>query len=113
VSLERQVDDGVCVLRATGELDVLSVPSVLPEVAALVAGAAGVVLDLTGVDFFDSSGVRLVDRLARECGRSGVPFRIAAPADCAARRVLEIVGMAGPQVARDLPAALAAVRAGV
>jgi anti-sigma B factor antagonist len=103
-------DSGIRVLRAAGDLDVAVVPALLPEVAALVAGAAGVVLDLTDVTFFDSSGVRLVNRLSRTCARDGVPFRVVAPAGRPARRVLEIVGMAGPLVADDLLAAVAEVR---
>jgi anti-sigma B factor antagonist len=102
--------DGIRVLRGAGDLDVAVVPALLPEVAALVAGAAGVVLDLTDVTFFDSSGVRLVDRLSRTCAKDGVPFRVVAPVGRPARRVLEIVGMAGPLVADDLLAAVAQVR---
>ena len=104
--------DGVRVLRAAGELDVAVVPGMLAGVPALVAGAAAVVLDLTAVTFFDSSGVRLVDRVARECGREGAGFRVVARPGLTSRRVLEIVGFAGPLVVDDVAAALAAVQGG-
>jgi anti-anti-sigma factor len=103
-------EDGVRVLVGTGELDVAALPPVLPAVPALVAGASGVVLDLTAVTFFDSSGVRLVDALARACAGTGAPFRVVAPHRVLARRVLEIVGMVDGLVEDDLEAAVTAVR---
>ena len=104
-------DGGVRVLRATGEVDVTVVPALLADVASMVAGASGVVLDLTPATFFDSSGVRLVDRLSRECGRTSTPFRVAAPPGSPGRRVLELVGMARLLADDDLATALGRVRA--
>jgi anti-sigma B factor antagonist len=98
------------VLRAAGELDVSTVPPLLPQVADLVAGASGVVFDLSAVTFLDSSGVRLVDQLGQECARRNTPYRVVAPPASRARRVLEIVGFGPPIIADDLPSALAAVR---
>lgn len=103
-------EDGVRVLRAEGELDVISVPPVLASTASLVQGAHGVVLDLSRVTFFDSSGVRLVDRLSREAARVRAAYRVVAPSGSTARRVLELVGLATLLADEDLPAALAAVR---
>ena len=99
---------GVRVLQAAGELDVVTVPPLLAAARDAAAGATGVVLDLTGVTFFDSSGVRLVDRLCREAARSQASVRVVAPAGSPARRVLEVVGM-GPLVADDVDTAVAAV----
>ena len=82
-------DGGTTVLRATGDLDVAAVPALLPEVPALVSAAGSVVLDLSAVTFFDSSGVRLVDTLTRECGARATPFRVVAPPGGPTRRVLE------------------------
>jgi anti-anti-sigma factor len=102
--------DGVRVLRGSGELDAVTAPPLLATVGALVDGAVGVVLDLRNVSFFDSSGVRLVDRLARECGRRGSLLRVVAPRGVPARRVLEIVGLAEALVADTEAEAVAAVR---
>jgi anti-sigma B factor antagonist len=109
-TLDVDHDDGVRILRAAGELDIAVVPAMLPGVPALVAGASGVVLDLTAVHFFDSSGVRLVDHLLRECARDGATLKVVAPPGHRARRVLEIVGMAGGLLADDLETAIEAVR---
>lgn len=105
-------EDGVRVLLARGEIDVTVGPALLDEVPALLAGARAVVLDTAQATFFDSSGVRLVDRLARECDASRVPFRVVAPPDSPARRVLEMVGLAAALADDDLAAALARVRGG-
>ena len=78
LTLDVTDDHGARVLRMRGELDIAVAPGLLPRVPELVAGAAGVVLDLSAVTFFDSAGVRLVDRLARECGRVGVRFAVVA-----------------------------------
>jgi anti-sigma B factor antagonist len=102
--------DGVRLLCAHGELDAVVAPSLLPDVPSLVASARGVVLDLSDVTFFDSSGVRLVDRLARECGRLEAPFQVVAPPGSACRRVLELVGMAADLARDDLTAAIEAVQ---
>jgi anti-anti-sigma factor len=101
--------DRVRVLQAWGEMDLTVVPAVVAGLQDLVAGAPAVVLDLSAVSFFDSSGVRLVDQLARICGGAGAAFRVAAPPESAGRRVLEIVGM-GALLTDTLGAAVSEVR---
>ena len=110
LSVDVAGDHGARVLRMSGELDIAVAPGLLPRVPELVAGAPGVVLDLAAVTFFDSAGVRLVDRLARECGRAGVPFAVVARPGTTPARVLQIVGFGPPLVAPDLAAGLEAVR---
>lgn len=102
--------DGVRLLHPVGDLDVTRSPALLEDVQALVRGASGLVLDLADVGFFDSAGVRLVDRLARECDRAGAAFRVVAPPGSRCRRLLELVGMAGPLAVDDRAAAVDAVR---
>lgn len=102
-------DDAVRVLRISGDLDILIAPPLLDRVAGWVHGARAVVLDLSDVAFFDSSGVRLVDRFWRECGGAGAGLRVVAPHGGRARRVLEVVGMADRLVSEDLDGAVAAL----
>lgn len=99
---------GVRVLRVEDELDAAVAPSLLEAVPSYVAGARGLVLDLSGVTFFDSAGCRLVDALARAAGGAGLALRVVAPPGCPARRVLELIGLAGPLVDDDLATGLAA-----
>jgi anti-sigma B factor antagonist len=113
MSIETLSDSaGLRVLRATGEVDVATAPPLLVQVPQLAAGARAVVLDTTQVSFFDSSGVRVLDRLARTCGAAGVPLRVVAPPGSATRRVLEMVGMVDGLAEDDLDSAVAAVRRG-
>jgi anti-sigma B factor antagonist len=101
--------DPVRVLRAEGELDLALVPPLLARVPELVEGAAGLVLDLRPVTFLDSSGLRLLERFARECGERGTPFAAVAPERGGPRRILEIVGFGPPMVVEQLSTAIAAV----
>jgi anti-anti-sigma factor len=64
----------VAVIALTGELDLSGAAVLEAELDRLVADPAvsAVVLDLRGLEFMDSSGLRLVvvaDRRAREAGR--------------------------------------------
>ena len=97
------------VLSVSGELDVVSLPTVLERVPELVAGAVAVVVDLREVTFLDSSGVRFLHRLAHTCEGEGTGLRVVAPPGSRARRVLDIVGMT-LLVDDDLETARAALR---
>jgi anti-sigma B factor antagonist len=86
----RQGPEGV-VIVAEGELDLIGAPALaaaLPD-----AGDDPVILDLAGVGFMDSSGLRALLEARQRCLDAGRPFRIARPSD-AVRRVLELVDLA-------------------
>lgn len=102
--------EGVRLLHPVGDLDVTRAPALLDDVQALVQGADGLVVDLSDVTFFDSGGIRFVDRLAGECDRAGVGFRVVAPPGTRSRRLLDLVGMAGALADDDLESALIGVR---
>ena len=75
---------------AEGELDLVGAPEL---VAALPAEGDGpVVLDLAGVGFMDSSGLRALLQARQACLDSGRHFAIARPS-AAVRRVLELVDL--------------------
>lgn len=97
---------GISVVVLGGDVDVMVAPGIVERLPTLVGRGRPVVLDLAGVSFFDSSGVRLVDQLARRCAGEAVAWRVVAPEGSAARRVLDLVGMAGPEVVEDREAAL-------
>ncbi len=81
-----ELADGVARLR--GALDLASAATVGDRLAP--AMAAGLLVDLTDVDFLDSTGARLL----LELGEGG-PLRVVAPPGGAPRRTLEISGLAG------------------
>jgi stage II sporulation protein AA (anti-sigma F factor antagonist) len=72
------------VARLTGEIDELNVGAVEASLAEL--GAEPVVVDLSGVAFIGSAGVRLLFALAERVPR----LVLVAPADAPFRRALEV-----------------------
>jgi anti-anti-sigma factor len=78
------------VARLDGELDLSSVPTVQRDVLAATAGARCVVLDLSEVTWMDSTGLRMLDDLARRYEARGAEVRILAPPDVPARYTLDI-----------------------
>ena len=86
-------DDGDrVVIVAEGELDLVGAPVLLAAVPA--EGDAPVVLDLGGVGFMDSSGLRSLLEARQTCIDAGRGFAIARPSD-AVTRVLELVDLVG------------------
>ncbi len=71
--------DGSLVVRATGELDLATAPALQEKLSrACAIGTQGVVLDLSELEFIDSTGVRailaaLADAESRGCELSLVP----------------------------------------
>lgn len=98
-------DDAV-VVALRGELDLATAPAVEDAVVGRVRDGGWVVLDLRGLEFMDSSGVRVIvtaHGLAQESGGRltivrGVP-------DGPVQRVLEISGLEGVLDLVDEPAA--------
>ena len=78
------------VARMEGELDLASVPALQRDVLAATIGARRVVLDLSEVTWMDSTGLRMLDDLARACHARGAEMRIVAPPDVPARFTLDM-----------------------
>jgi anti-sigma B factor antagonist len=93
VVFERSDRDGRPVLAVTGEIDLAVASRFRQELESLVAGSTGPTLvDLSGVGFIDSSGIRelLTARLAAQA--AGGDLTLLNPsASC--RRVLEVSGV--------------------
>ncbi len=81
--------DGVPVLCMTGRLDAVSVPTV--EQRLLQAARSGLVLDLAGVDYTSSAGLRLLLKAAKEAKAAGSRFVLAAMRPT----VLEVLTVSG------------------
>ena len=85
--------EGVVVAGVTGEIDVSNAAELERAVAAeLDDEAAGLVVDLAGLEFMDSSGVHLLFALARRLAQRGLGFALVMPPDTLPRRVLELSG---------------------
>jgi anti-anti-sigma factor len=83
-------DDGrLLVLRLGGELDIATVPLVEATVDRHSAGRHALVVDLSALDFMDSSGLRLILELGGRGEGAGVAF--VAPGERVGR-VLDMTG---------------------
>jgi anti-sigma B factor antagonist len=90
VDIEDRED--VVVARVAGELDIASATRIGEEIAQSVPiSARGLVVDLSGLEFIDSSGVSMLFRLVRRLGGRRQSLAVVTPAGAAVARVLEIV----------------------
>lgn len=79
-----------------GEIDLANVEQVEHAVQAAVASSAlGLVLDLSGVTYLDSTGLRLLYHLARQLHDREQELRLVVPAQSRIRRILELAGVSG------------------
>ena len=79
-------------IRLTGELDLAGVEPLEREVASLLdSGSRSLLLDLRGLTFLDSSGLRCVLMLARRAGTEGFRLELIQGGDNV-RRLFELTG---------------------
>jgi anti-anti-sigma factor len=111
VDIEERDGGAIVVARLTGELDMAVAQSVGAKIAdGVPTSARGLIVDMTGLDFMDSSGVSMLFALARKVGRHRQALHLVAPEGKPVARVLEIVEFdrAAP-VHRDVDAAVTAI----
>jgi anti-anti-sigma factor len=83
--------DGVWIASVRGEIDLSNADSTLATLAGVVdEDSDGLIVDLSGLDYLDSAGVRLLFRLGRAVSESGGSLRAVVPKDARIRRVLEL-----------------------
>ena len=81
------------VLRPKGELDIATAPQVDTQVEELVkSGFKNVVVDLAGLTFLDSTGLRLFLKWSQTARSDGVAFSLL-PGTASVARVFEISGL--------------------
>ena len=83
--------DGVWIASVRGEIDLSnadSTPATLLDVVD--EDSDGLIVDLSGLDYLDSAGVRLLFRLGQAVSASGGSLRAVVPKDAQIRRVLEL-----------------------
>ena len=90
VDIEERED--VVVARLSGELDIsVAEPTGRKIAESVPSSALGVVVDMSALEFMDSSGVSMLFSLARQVGSHRQQLRVVAPAGRPVSRVLEIV----------------------
>lgn len=80
--VDTRTEDGVAVITVRGELDLDTAPALCLSIAQTTppGGVPRVVVDLTGVEFCDSTGMRAVMEAAREVeARAGVAAIVVPP----------------------------------
>ena len=94
LQLDVSVHDGNVSMRIAGELDAAAEPVVVDRLQDAIGepGVRGVDLDLTGVTFVDSSGLRSLLLCRRHTDASGIPLRLAV-VDGPVTRLLRISGL--------------------
>lgn len=92
MEIGRERRPNATVLRLTGELDLATAPDVLAAVEAATGdGTTRLVLDMSGVSFIDSTGVRTLLEANRVAGND---LSLLAPSP-AVTRVLELTELRG------------------
>ena len=92
VGLEIDEQGEIVVARVTGELDLAGASSTGESIGDAVPSAArGLIVDFSGLEFIDSSGVAMLFGLARRLGSRRQELRVVAGSGKPVARVLEIV----------------------
>ncbi len=89
-------DGDVLMANLSGEVDLSNSRELEREIVEAVPNhARGMVLDLSGLTYMDSAGVRLLLTLASRFRRRGQRLALAVPDDSRIRRVLALAGADG------------------
>ena len=92
VELEIEERGEVVVARVTGELDIAGASALGERIdEAVPTSARTLVVDFSGLDFIDSSGIAMLFGLARKLGSHRQELRVVARSGKPVSRVLEIV----------------------
>jgi anti-sigma B factor antagonist len=93
VSSRSQGDHAIVI--ASGEIDLYTAPRLHSELAAVIASAAPaprVTVDMSGVEFCDSTGMNVLLSCLRQVQERGGELELAAPRP-AVRKILQVTGL--------------------
>jgi len=92
ITLEREENHSVDVLRVRGEIDLANARDVEDALLEQVAESSpGLVADLSSLQYVDSAGIRLFVELSERLRRNRQAFALAVPEDAPIARTLSIV----------------------
>jgi anti-anti-sigma factor len=92
VELEIEERGDVVVARVSGELDIAGAQRLGDQIhEAVPTSAHALVVDFTGLDFIDSSGIAMLFGLARRLGSKRQELRVVARSGKPVARVLQLV----------------------
>jgi anti-anti-sigma factor len=85
---------GIVMAVVEGEIDLSNAPGLRGELTAAVPNTAiGLLLDLTGLEFLDSSGVHMLYDVADRLATRQQRFAVVLEADAPPRRAMELSGV--------------------
>ncbi|MEV6490895.1 STAS domain-containing protein [Actinoplanes sp. NPDC051633] len=90
------------IVTLSGEIDLANAPTIGREIVDVVPGDGAVLIDLTGVSFLDSAGVRLLDALVGDLDDHGRVVRFVVGETGAARMTLQLCAFRDDLLATDL-----------
>jgi len=99
--LRREERGGAVVVHLQGEIDLSNAEELHAQIYRAVSGAPRAVIDLAGVAYIDSQGLRLLKRLSDQLGGDGATLEVVAPPDTVARDVLDLTRMGEEITIRD------------
>lgn len=91
-TIERIEDGGTYTVRAAGEIDVATAPQVESVLLELLGGGSPVALDLSGVTFIDSSGLRALVTARQRAEDESAAFTLSGRSP-AVERLLQVTGL--------------------
>ena len=92
--VELELQDSVLVARLTGEVDLSNARGIEEAIALATPNhTTSVVIDLSGLDYFDSAGIQLLYRLREQLRVRGQGLRLVLPADSPASDALRLAGV--------------------
>jgi anti-anti-sigma factor len=81
------------IARVVGEVDAANVDQMEAELRAAAGATAGpLVIDLSGVSYLDSAGIRALFVAAREAGKREIGVQLVVPPSSSLIRLLEVTG---------------------
>jgi anti-sigma B factor antagonist len=93
VAVEFERHNGALLVRLTGEIDLSNVDQLQRRLNGIAAPDEHVILDLTGIDYIDSQGLRLLIQLYGRQTKGGSSLQLVAPLGGFAREVLEMTSI--------------------
>ena len=92
-------------MSVSGEIDLYTAPRLHSELAAALAGGGPVrlVVDMSGVEFCDSTGMNVLLSCLRQARERGGELELAAPRP-AVRKILSVTGLDAVFTVADFPA---------
>ena len=99
--LKFENENGSVLVSLCGEVDLSNAESLKAGIERATAGADRVVVDLSAVEFLDSSGLRLLKQLSVDASGADVTFVVVAPPNSIARSVLDITSMSDELAVQD------------